>query len=57
MDRNQRRATYQQIPEKGIRGIHSRLILPEYSEGFDELYYVQIAPENQFNVMAWSSEI
>ena len=57
LHRNQQRENPQQIPNKGIRGTYSRLVLPQYTEGFDELYYVQITPENQFNIMVWSNEI
>jgi predicted kinase len=34
------------VPEPGIRGTHSRLELPDISEGFDELYYVKILPRS-----------
>jgi predicted kinase len=57
LQRNQYRQSEQQIPEKGIRGTHARLILPKYEEGFDELFYAQIAPERKFIVKEWINEI
>jgi predicted kinase len=53
IDRNKNRDASQQIPEKGIRGTHAKLILPSYSEGFSELYYVSILPAGGFAVQEW----
>ena len=38
IQRNQSRQPEQQVPEKGIRGTHARLVIPSYAEGFDKLY-------------------
>lgn len=43
--RDRLRPLKQRIPEKGIRGTYARLVMPKYSEGFDELYYVRLLPE------------
>ena len=48
--RNKQRLLAQQIPDKGIGGTAKRLELPNYAEGFDELYYVKLLPEMQFVV-------
>jgi predicted kinase len=53
IQRNQSRTLEYQVPEKGIRGTHARLILPKYIEGFNELYYVQLLPEGTFTVKEW----
>ncbi|MEM7538151.1 MAG: AAA family ATPase [Chloroflexota bacterium] len=63
--RNQLRPPAQQIPDRGIRATHAKLVLPEFGEGFDELYYVSIANreadiENttkHFIVQRWQDEI
>ena len=57
IDRNQQRPLAQQIPEKGICGTAKRLELPNYTEGFDELYYVKLLPEMQFAVEKWQDEV
>jgi predicted kinase len=55
--RNQQRPLAQQIPDKGIGGTAKRLELPNYTEGFDELYYVKLLPEMQFTVEKWQNEV
>lgn len=57
IDRNQHRPTAQQVPEKGIRGTHARLVIPKYAEGFDELYYVRLLPDGGFDIAEWNHEI
>ncbi|MBD2491340.1 ATP-binding protein [Aulosira sp. FACHB-615] len=57
IQRNQNRKPEQQVPDKGIRGTHSRLILPRYKEGFDELYYVRLIPKGEFAVQEWLDEV
>lgn len=56
LERNRTRHESEQIPERGIKGTYSKLKLPDYSEGFDELYYVCIASDKRFTVSAWKSE-
>lgn len=51
--RNCDRTPDQQISDKGIRGTASRLILPAYDEGFDQLFYVRILPHQKFAVEDW----
>jgi predicted kinase len=53
LQRNEQRVGKDRIDEKGITGTRNRLVLPTLAEGFDELYFVQITPENTFSVTAW----
>jgi predicted kinase len=53
LSRNSRREGRERIPEKGVRATSSRLELPSYNEGFDELYYVMIDDEKKFKVTKW----
>jgi len=53
IQRNQNRSSEQQIPEQGIRGTHARLVIPSYTEGFNELYYVRLLPAGEFSVEEW----
>ncbi|HLO47431.1 MAG TPA: AAA family ATPase [Kamptonema sp.] len=57
IQRNQSRQPEQQVPEKGIRGTHARLVIPKYTEGFDKLYYVRLSPEGEFTVEEWVNEV
>lgn len=57
IQRNQSRQPEQQVPEKGIRGTHARLVIPKYREGFDKLYYVRLSPEGEFTVEEWVNEV
>lgn len=45
------------VPPKGIGGTAGRLQLPAKQEGFDELYYVRIGPDNSFIVEEWLDEV
>ncbi|KUG07261.1 ATP-binding protein [Solirubrum puertoriconensis] len=53
--RNQQRPAPEQVPAKGIYGASGRLELPDYAEGFDELYYVRIVPGGSFEVSPWQT--
>ena len=55
--RNANREGKQCIPEKGILNAYNRLVLPDYSEGFDSLYYVSIDSNKQFQVVEWQDEV
>ncbi len=54
--RNEKRQGKEKIPEIGIKGTFKRLELLEYSEGFDEIYLVEII-DNQFIIKEWKNEI
>jgi predicted kinase len=53
LERNKKRPDAEQIPERGIKGTHSKLELPDYAEGFDDLYYVKTNQNGGFQVSAW----
>lgn len=54
MERNKNRLN--PIPEKGVLATYNKLHIPEYNEGFDELYYIKIEG-NEFIVEEWKNEI
>ncbi|MBW4623659.1 MAG: ATP-binding protein [Cyanosarcina radialis HA8281-LM2] len=53
IQRNQNRPIDRQVPEKGMRGTHARLAIPQYTEGFDKLCYVRILPTGEFEIKEW----
>ena len=57
LERNRRRSGKSLIPEKGILGAYWKLELPSLDEGFDRLFYVEIAEDGQFIVKEWSDEV
>jgi len=54
--RNAARPDVQRVPEKGVLGTASRLVLPRYTEGFDRLYFVSIAADG-FEVAPWNDDV
>ena len=56
IERNQNRTGKEKIPEIGLRGTFKKLELPTRDEGFDELYYVEIAG-NDFLIKNWAYEV
>ncbi|MDR1622540.1 MAG: AAA family ATPase [Synergistaceae bacterium] len=54
---NEKRRDEERIPVAGVAGTYKKLELPKYEEGFDELYYVQMAPDFDFIVEDFSDEI
>ena len=57
LERNRQRSGKALIPEKGIIGAYRKLELPSFDEGFDQLFYVEIAEGGQFIVMEWIDEV
>jgi predicted kinase len=57
LERNRRRSGKSLIPEKGILGAYRKLELPSFDEGFDQLFYVEIADDGQFIVKEWGDEV
>ncbi len=51
--RNFNRVGKENIPEIGIKGTFNQLEIPSFNEGFDELFYVYIDENNQFQVEEW----
>jgi len=56
LERNVLRQGKERIPDVGLKGTYNKLQLPEYSEGFDRLYYVAIE-DNDFIVDEWKDEV
>jgi predicted kinase len=56
ISRNNQRTGKENIPEVGIKGTFSKLEIPGFEEGFDELYYVKIE-NNTFKINRWENEI
>ncbi len=58
LERNRKRSGKASIPEKGLIAKHGQLQIPSLDEGFDQLFYVMMAPDNGgFLVKEWSDEI
>lgn len=55
MERNSQRQGKENISDAGIRSTFSKLELPTFEEGFDEMYYVGIG--EGFTVKPWNNEI
>lgn len=55
LQRNELRTGKQRIPEVGVVATYTRLQVPTFEEGFDELYYVAIGGEG-FVVKDWELE-
>jgi predicted kinase len=55
--RNRQRPVERQVPDKGIRGTRNRLEIPAPSEGFDKLYYVRVAGNQEFTLTEWQDEV
>jgi predicted kinase len=57
LERNRQRSGKSLIPEKAILGAYRKLELPSFDEGFDRLFYVEIAEDGQFIVKEWGDEV
>jgi predicted kinase len=55
--RNLQRPVERQIPDKGIRATRNRLEIPSRAEGFDELYFVRVLGNQEFELTDWQDEI
>lgn len=56
LQRNTGRVGKAKIDERGVRAVFSKLELPTFAEGFDELFYVRIGENNGFAVEEWKDE-
>ena len=54
LTRNNQRIGKEKIPEVGIKATHKKLQLPNYTEGFDRLYYVEIR-SGKFIIEDWQN--
>lgn len=52
LERNAAREEPRRVPERGVRGTHGRLEIPDHGEGFAELHYVELG-EDGFDVRGW----
>ena len=58
LQRNQQRSGKALIPPKGVIARYHQLELPNFDEGFDQLYYVRIDPStSHFAVEEWKNEV
>ena len=55
LQRNAARPEGARVPDSAVLGTAGRLQLPEYSEGFDVLYYVRIVGD-ELQIDAWNSD-
>ncbi|AJQ95605.1 AAA family ATPase [Gynuella sunshinyii] len=56
LERNAARKGKERIPDVGIKTTYNKLELPEYTEGFDKLFYVSIRNDG-FDVKEWNDEV
>lgn len=56
LDRNALREGKERIPDVGLKGTYNKLELPQYSEGFDRLYYVSVE-NNNVKIEEWKNEV
>lgn len=57
VERNNQRTGKAKIPDKGLFSSFKKLQIPQFDEGFDELFYVSIDEANSFVVEDWKNEI
>jgi predicted kinase len=57
LERNATRNGRQLVSEKGIMAKYRALQIPSPAEGYDELFCVQLSPENKFTIKLWQHEI
>ena len=55
IDRNEQREGKASVPRKAIACTSNKLEIPDYSEGFDKLYFVSIS-EDGYQIDEWRSE-
>ncbi|NES24750.1 MAG: ATP-binding protein [Symploca sp. SIO3E6] len=53
LERNQQRLGKARVPDVAIYVTIKKLVQPSYSEGFQQLFYVQMARESGFVVRPW----
>lgn len=56
LERNAVREGKERIPDIGIKATYNKLELPDYSEGFDRLFYVTVSNDG-FDIKEWQNEI
>ena len=56
LERNSKREGKERIPDVGVKGTYSKLEIPSWDEGCDELYFVEVSDQG-FNVKNWKHEV
>lgn len=56
LDRNQQRSGKARVPNVAIYVTIKKLVRPSYVEGFDRLFYVQMAGDSNFEVREWKED-
>lgn len=57
LERNQQRQGPEKVPDVGIYATSRKLERPAISQGFDQLFYVKFADNNEFEVSHWNEEL
>lgn len=57
LERNSKRTGKEKIPEIGILSTYKKIQVPSYDEGFNEIYYVSINANNDFEIKEIKNEI
>lgn len=55
LERNRLRTGKERVPDVGLLTTAKKLTPPTYAEGFDQLYYVRLAGDQQFEVQEWTN--
>ena len=55
--RNRQRPAERQIPDQGIRATRNRLEIPSRAEEFDQLHFVRVLGNQEFELTDWQDEI
>ncbi|WP_228466951.1 ATP-binding protein [Adhaeribacter swui] len=56
LERNKLRKGKDRIKDVGVVSFYKKLVLPDFAEGFDELFYVQLQ-QQEFVVRAWQDNV
>lgn len=56
LERNQQRQGLEKVPDVGIYATSRKLERPALKEGFDQLFYVKFADNNEFAICPWNEE-
>ena len=56
LERNRRRSGKERVPDVALYATRKRLEPPSRAEGFDQLFYVRLQGDGQFEVLAWDEQ-
>jgi predicted kinase len=54
LERNRQRTGKERVPDVALFAVTRKLQRPTYAEGFDRLFHVRLAGDNQFDVQEWA---